>query len=260
MRLTVIKIGGNIIDDSSKLAAFLQEFAMLKGTKILVHGGGKIATEIGKKLGIEPAYIDGRRITDEGTLGLVTMVYGGLINKNIVAELRSLHCNAIGLTGADGGILPAVKRPVTEIDYGFVGDINSESINKGILNNFLNMGLIPVLAPLTFDVDGNMLNTNADTIAQEVAKALSHDWDVHLIYCFEKKGVLMDADNDSTVIANITSKGFRELKENGIVSGGMIPKLENAFEAINSGVKKVIIGHAEDLPALYAENAGTCIL
>jgi acetylglutamate kinase len=260
MRLTVIKVGGNIIDDNAKLSVFLKEFVLLNGVKILVHGGGKIATEIGKKLGIEPSYVNGRRITDKETLDLVTMVYGGLINKKIVAELQSLQCNAIGLTGADGGILPAMKRPVKDIDYGFVGDINSTSINKSVLTHFLKMGLIPVIAPLTYCTDGYMLNTNADTIAQEVAKALSHEWEVQLIYCFEKKGVLAEPDNDNTVIANITAQGFEELKENRIVSGGMIPKLENALEAINSGVKKVIIGHADDLTALYAENAGTCIL
>ncbi len=260
MRLTVVKIGGNIIDDKNKLSGFLEKFSNLEGQKILVHGGGKIATEIGKKLGIEPSYINGRRITDEETLSLVTMVYGGLINKNIVAELQSFNCNAIGLTGADGGILPATMRPVEEVDYGYVGDISSEKINTALLDKFLQMGLVPVFAPLTFNTDGHILNTNADTIAQEVAKALSHDWEVQLIYCFEKNGVLTDADNEDSVISTMTAKGFEELKEKGIVSGGMIPKLENAFEAIKSGVKKVIIGHADVLPGLYSGNAGTCIL
>lgn len=259
MKLTVIKIGGNIIDDDGRLHAFLEEFARLDGRKILVHGGGKVASEIGRKLGVEPVYSDGRRVTDGQTLGIVTMVYGGLINKKIVATLQSFKCNAIGLTGADGNIIPAVKRPVKTIDYGFVGDVNRERVNMEILNAILNAGLVPVFAPLTHDEQGTMLNTNADTIAQEVAKALSKDWDVQLIYCFEKRGVLMDATNDDSVIADVTAADFKELKEKAIISAGMIPKLENAFEAINGGVKKVIIGHAQELQALCEDKAGTTI-
>ena len=259
MQLTVVKIGGNIIDDKGKLSLFLKEFAAVEGYKILVHGGGKIATEIGKQLGIEPNYIDGRRITDAQTLILVTMVYGGLINKNMVAELQAYGCNAIGLTGADGGILPAVKRPVKEIDYGFVGDVNSDNIKGELISKFLHSGLTPVFAPLTHDGRGNLLNTNADTIAQEIAQAMSHFMPVQLIYCFEKKGVLIDTTDDTSAINRITAKDFDELKEKGIISGGMIPKLENAFTAINKGVEKVIIGHADDLAALISGNSGTCI-
>jgi len=259
MKLTIVKIGGNVIDDKDKLLSFLQEFAAIDGAKILVHGGGKIASEIGKKLGIEPNYIDGRRITDEATLSLVTMVYGGLINKNIVARLQSLNCNAIGLTGADGGVLPAVKRPVGDIDYGFVGDVVSEHVKSALILNFIKNGLVPVFAPLTFAAEGMLLNTNADTIAQEIAKALAAHMDVQLIYCFEKKGVLIDANDDNSVINSISIADFTELKEKEIISGGMIPKLENAFSAINFGVKKVIIGHADELNDLITGNAGTCI-
>jgi len=260
VQLTVIKVGGNIIDDDTKLAAFLKSFATLSGAKILVHGGGKIATSIGEKLGIESKYVNGRRITDRETLSLVTMVYGGLINKNIVATLQSLSCNAIGLTGADGNILPAVKRPVKDIDYGFVGDVTNDKVSVTMLSRLLHIGLTPVFAPLTHDTKGNMLNTNADTIAQEVARAMATHMEVQLIYCFEKKGVLADAADDDSVINSITAADFEELKAAGIVSGGMIPKLENAFSAISSGVKKVIIGQAEDLHALYTGDSGTCIL
>jgi acetylglutamate kinase len=260
MQLTVVKIGGNIIDDKDKLTAFLKSFAQLEGAKILVHGGGKIATDIGAKLGIEAQYVNGRRVTDAETLSLVTMVYGGLLNKNIVAGLQAVGCNAIGLTGADGNILPALKRPIKDVDYGFVGDVNSSAVNSALLFKLLEAGLTPVLAPLTHDGNGSMLNTNADTIAQEVAKAMVSSMNVRLIYCFEKKGVLADAADDESVINSVTAADFEELKEQGIVTGGMLPKLENALAAIKSGVKKVIIGQAEELQALYTEEAGTCIL
>jgi acetylglutamate kinase len=260
MLVSVIKIGGNVIDDKSKLSAFLKEFAALEGLKVLVHGGGKIATEIGEKLGIESKYVNGRRITDRVTLDLVTMVYGGLINKNIVAQLQSLGCNAIGLSGADAGILPAVKRPVKEVDYGFVGDIKSEQVNAAAIAKFLRMGLTPVLAPLTHDGAGNMLNTNADTIAQEVAKALAETMSVQLIYCFEKKGVLCDPADETSVINTITVGDLKELTEKEIVSGGMLPKLENALTAVRAGVQRVIIGQAEELQEIYSGNAGTSII
>ncbi len=260
MQLTVVKIGGNIIDNKNKLTAFLSDFAQLAGAKILVHGGGKVATDIGETLGIKPNYVNGRRITDEETLRLVTMVYGGLINKNIVAVLQSLQCNAIGLTGADGNILPAVKRPVKDVDYGFVGDVTSENIHTDTLSQLLAAGLTPVFAPLTHDTHGSILNTNADTIAQEVAKAMAKQMEVQLIYCFEKKGVLSDATDDNSVIKEITAPYFKQLTEAQIVSGGMIPKLENALTAISSGVKKVVIGQAEELHALQAGSAGTSII
>jgi len=257
--LSVIKIGGNVIDDPAKLDTFLKTFASIDGPKILVHGGGKIATDIGRQMGIEPKYADGRRITDAATLHLVTMVYGGLINKQITAQLQALGCNAIGLTGADASIIPAQKRPVKAIDFGFVGDVTSDQINTGILKIMLDAGLTPVLAPLTHDGAGNMLNTNADTIAQEVAKALSSLFTVQLIYCFEKKGVLSDPSNEDSVISRIVATTFEALKSNGTVSGGMIPKLENALAAVSSGVQQVVIGAADDLELLINNQAGTVI-
>lgn len=259
MKLVVIKIGGNIIDDEEQRKRFLQSFAGIDGYKILVHGGGKIATELGKKLGIEPNYVNGRRITDKETLDLVTMVYGGLINKQIVAQLQFIGCNAIGLTGADGAAVPADKRPVKEVDYGYVGDVRSEKVNSGLLKQLLEAGLVPVLAPLTYNGQGGMLNTNADTIAQEIAKAMSGMMEVQLIYCFEKKGVLANADDDESVINKINAQDFEILKADGIVTAGMIPKLENAFAAINYGVRTVTIGHAASLHDLVSGNAGTCI-
>lgn len=260
MELQVIKIGGNIIDDDTKLASFLDIFAAVGGPKILVHGGGKIASAIGLKLGIEPQYYQGRRITDAATLNLVTMVYGGLINKNMVASLQALGCNAMGLTGADGGLIPAMRRPVHEVDFGFVGDVTSEDINAGLIRTLLQYGLVPVFAPLTHDGKGNMLNTNADTVAQEIAKAMAPLMEVQLIYCFEKKGVLIDADDDDSVINSISREDFLELKEKEIITGGMLPKLENALEAVEKGVRKVIIGHADDLIALTTGKAGTWIV
>lgn len=259
MQLTVIKIGGNIIDDRDTLTAFLGRFHAISGYKILVHGGGKIATDIGMKLGITPNYVNGRRITDQQTLDLVTMVYGGLINKNIVAALQSKGCNAIGLSGADGGVLPAVKRPVKDVDYGFVGDVVSENINGALINTLLHAGLVPVFAPLSYTVEGSILNTNADTIAQEITKKMAAFLPVRLIYCFEKNGVLADAADNNSVITAITGPELQGLIEQGIVSGGMIPKLENAFEAIRKGVSQVIIGNADDLQALMEGKAGTCI-
>ena len=259
MQLTVIKIGGNILDDKTSLSAFLEKFRIVSGYKILVHGGGKIATDIGMKLGITPNYVNGRRITDQQTLDLVTMVYGGLINKNIVAALQGIGCNAIGLSGADGGLLPAVKRPVGDIDYGFVGDVVSDNINGALINTLLHAGLVPVFAPLSYTAEGTILNTNADTIAQEIAKKMTGFLPVRLIYCFEKNGVLVDAGDNSSVINRITERDMPELKEQGVVSGGMIPKLENAFEAIRKGVSQVIIGNADDLQALIDGKTGTCI-
>jgi acetylglutamate kinase len=259
-QLTIVKIGGNIIDDEARLTSFLKDFVSVRGHKILVHGGGKVATEIGIRLGIEPQYVNGRRITDAATLEVVTMVYGGLINKRITAQLQSLGCNAIGLTGADANIMPAVKRPVKDVDYGYVGDISSDHVNGVMLKTFLEAGLVPVLAPLTYDADGTMLNTNADTIAQEVAKRLAGITTVQLIYCFEKKGVLADAGDDTSVINGITTADFEMLKADGIISDGMIPKLENAFAAIDAGVIKVSIGHAADLHDIISGAAGTSIL
>jgi acetylglutamate kinase len=253
----IVKIGGNIIDDVQKLNAFLDDFAAIKGRKILVHGGGKVATAIGTQLGLTPRYVDGRRITDKETLLLVTMVYGGLVNKNLVAALQSRDCNAIGLTGADGNLVRAGKRPVKEVDYGYVGDVCSDGVNHSLLSLMLVNGLVPVIAPLTHNGSGDMLNTNADTMSREIASALAATWQVKLVYCFELKGLLQDINDKNSIIPQVDTALFHELKEKGIVSGGMIPKLENALEAASQGVAMVVIGHADDLSELIAGNAGT---
>lgn len=257
--LVVIKIGGNIVDDEQALHSFLESFAALDSRKILIHGGGKIATRIGDSLGIESKYVDGRRITDAATIDLVTMVYGGLINKKIVARLQLHGCNAIGITGADANLIPAQKRAVKEIDYGYVGDVKSAQVDPASWKILLDNNFIPVVAPLTHDGAGHILNTNADTIAQEVAKALSLDYETKLIYSFEKSGVLLDASDDRTVIATINPASFAQLKAEQKIFAGMIPKLDNAFTALNSGVDKVIIGKAENLHSLLNGTAGTTI-
>ncbi len=244
-KLYILKIGGNVIDDPEKLDSFLKSFARIKEAKILVHGGGKIASTISKDLGIVPNMVDGRRITDAQTLKVVTMVYGGLVNKNIVAMLQSQGCNAIGLTGADANVLPAHKRPVKTIDYGFVGDIEEDKVNVKILSSFLENGICPVMAPLTHDGEGNMLNTNADTIASVLAVSLSSNYEVSLIYCFEKAGVLKDVKDESSLIERISAAEYEVLKKDGIINEGMIPKLDNALEALNKGVKSVQIIHAD---------------
>ena len=244
-KLTIIKVGGKIVEEQASLQALLQDFAQLEGHKVLVHGGGRSATQIATKLGIESKMVDGRRITDEETLKVVTMVYAGLVNKNIVAGLQALDVNALGLTGADLNYMRSEKRPVKTIDYGFVGDV--KEVQSEILANLIQQGVVPVLAPLTHDKMGHMLNTNADTIAGEAAKALSKHFDVTLMFCFEKPGVLLDADNDESVIPEITRQLFAEYVTLDIIQGGMIPKLENAYEAIDAGVKKVIITKADCL-------------
>jgi acetylglutamate kinase len=247
--LYVIKIGGNVIDNESALKAFLQSFTQIDGPAILIHGGGKVATSIGNKLGIESKYVDGRRITDDDTIDVVTMVYGGLVNKKIVAALQAMGCNAIGLTGADGNLIPAVKRPVKTIDYGWVGDLDATKINTGLLSSLLNSGTRPVLAPLTHDGKGHILNTNADTIASSIAVALSAMYYVRLIYCFEKKGVLEDVNDEASVIKNITRDKYQQLKNENKLFAGILPKLDNAFAAIDAGVREVLIGDAADLVA-----------
>lgn len=245
-RLFIIKIGGNVLDNPSALKKFLEDFASIKEPKILIHGGGKLATRIGDKLGIESRYVNGRRITDEETLNVVTMVYGGLVNKQLVASLQNLGCHAIGLTGADGNIIKATKRPIKDIDYGYVGDITRESVNSTLLYMFLSQNLVPVFAPLTHE-GGSMLNTNADTIASVVAVAMSKHFDVRLIFCFEKKGVLMDVNADDSVITNLHRQKYSELLSKGVFADGILPKLENAYNAIDAGVKEVLIGDAVDL-------------
>ncbi len=240
-KVRVFKIGGKVIDNEDLLRKFLFDFAKIEGKKILIHGGGKIATSISEKLGIPTQMVNGRRITDKDTIDVVVMVYGGLINKKIVAALQSLGCNAVGLSGADMNVVLAKKRPVVSVDYGFVGDV--EQVNHEILGMLLHNDIIPVLAPLSHDGHGQMLNINADTIAAVAAVGLSRLFEVELFYCFEKAGVLMDQHDDSSVIKKVTPEYFVELTQKGVVSDGMLPKLENSFECIQNGVKKVIICH-----------------
>lgn len=242
-KLTVIKVGGKIVEEETSLQKLLNDFAAIEGPKVLVHGGGRSATKIAAQLGIESKMVNGRRITDADMLKVVTMVYGGLVNKNIVAGLQARGINAIGLTGADMNVILSDKRPVKEIDYGFVGDV--KQVEGERLAALIQSGIIPVMAPLTHDGKGNILNTNADTIAGETAKGLAPYFDVTLIYCFEKKGVLRDETDDNSLIADINRKQFAELVEQGVIQGGMIPKLENAFQAIDAGVKEVIITAAD---------------
>jgi len=253
-KLYVIKIGGNIIDNEEALSKFLNDYASLQAKKILIHGGGKVATDISAGLGIEAKMVDGRRITDAETLKIVTMVYGGLINKRVVAALQARNCNAIGLTGADANIIKSSKRPVKNgIDYGFVGDV--EKVEAQTLATFINAGLYPIIAPLSHDGQGNMLNVNADTMASVTSVALSKIFEVHLIYCFELKGVLENFDDKNSVIAEITPSKYLDLKEKGIISKGMIPKLDNSFDAIQAGVTTVRICHADDLKKIINEQA-----
>jgi acetylglutamate kinase len=260
IELFVIKIGGNIIDDEEKLKAFLRQFAAVQGLKILVHGGGKLATRLADQLGIQQQMVDGRRITDAETLKIVTMVYAGYINKNIVAQLQSLGCNAIGLTGADANLLKANKRVHATIDYGLVGDVDSSAFSAESWKGLLDENLTPVIAPITHNGQGQLLNTNADTIAQEIARGLGKEYKVHLVYSFEKSGVLMDTNDESSVISKITRPHYAALRQKGLIFAGMIPKLDNAFTAIDSGVQKVIIGKAEELDKLIAGHAGTTIV
>lgn len=238
-KLTVIKVGGKIVEEEESLQRLLNDFAAIEGPKVLVHGGGRSATKIAAQLGIESRMVNGRRITDAEMLKVVMMVYGGLVNKNIVAGLQARGVNAVGLTGADMNVILSEKRPVKDIDYGFVGDV--KQVDGKRLAELLQAGIIPVMAPLTHDGKGNILNTNADTIAGETAKGLAPYFDVTLIYCFEKKGVLRDEADDDSVIPAINRQQFAELVEQGVIQGGMIPKLENAFQAIDAGVKEVVI-------------------
>lgn len=250
-KLTVIKVGGKIVEEEATLHKLLDDFAAIGGHKLLVHGGGRSATKLAESLGIESRMVNGRRITDAETLKVVTMVYGGLVNKNIVAGLQACGVNALGLTGADMDAIRSVKRPVKEVDYGFVGDV--KQVNAALLADLICKGIIPVMAPLTHDGEGNMLNTNADTIAGETAKALASLFDVTLVFCFEKRGVLRNENDDDSVIPHITPDEFKQYVAEGVIQGGMIPKLENAFEAIASGVSEVIITSA----AAIGEEGGT---
>ena len=237
--LTIVKVGGAVVEDSARLDSLLSAFAAIDGRKVLVHGGGRRATAIASRLGVESRMVDGRRVTDGAMLEVVTMVYGGLVNKDIVARLQARGINSIGLTGADGGVIISHKRPVKDVDYGFVGDV--DRVDGSRLSSLIEGGFTPVMAPLTHDGHGQMLNTNADTIAAETAKALAERYDVTLMYCFEKPGVMAEPDDDSTLIPVITRQDFRRLKADGTVTGGMLPKLENAFSAIDAGVSRVNI-------------------
>jgi acetylglutamate kinase len=258
-RLFIIKIGGNVLDTPETLERFLRDFASIREPKILIHGGGKIATKIGGLMGIDSKYVNGRRVTDQQTLDLVTMVYGGLVNKQIVSKLQLCGCNAMGISGADGNMIRAVKRPVREIDFGFVGDITPDGVNVALLHFLLKQNIVPVFAPLTH-ADGVMLNTNADTIAAVLAIALSKHFTVRLIYCFEKKGVLKDISKEETVIHHVNENYYQELLHQGALADGILPKLENAFVSIHAGVKEVLIGHADDLiKNTKAETEGTLI-
>lgn len=256
--LFVIKIGGNIIDDETKLLSFLKQYASVPGNKILIHGGGKLATGMAEKLGIPQQMIEGRRITNAETLRIVTMVYAGLINKQIVATLQSNNCNAAGICGADGNAIKAHKRINANTDYGFAGDV--DNINSNLLNALLNLNLSVVIAPITHDKEGQLLNTNADTIAQEIAREMAKLYKVNLIFTFEKNGVLKDINDDTSVISELTWASYKQLKKENKIFDGMIPKLENAFSALEKGVNKVIIGKAENLTALIEGKSGTTII
>ncbi len=254
-KLFVIKIGGNVIDDPGQLNSFLTAFSEIKSKKILVHGGGKIATSIGNKLGIQSKYVDGRRITDDETIDLVTMVYGGLVNKKIVAQLQAKNCNSLGVTGADANLLPAKKRVVKEIDYGWVGDLDDKDISPENWNFFLENGLTPVVAALTHDQQGHVLNTNADTIASVIAVNLAAFYNVELVFCFEKNGVLLDVEDENSVIENINPENYLSLKKTNKLFAGILPKIDNAFDAINKGVNEVFIGNSSQLASLIKGTA-----
>lgn len=256
-KLWIIKIGGNIIDDPEGLSRFLDRFVSLRGRKVLVHGGGKVATRLAADLGIEATLVAGRRITDEAMLQVVTMVYAGLTNKQVVAGLQARKCNALGLSGADGNCITAVKRPVKEIDYGFVGDILPASVDDEAITALIESSFVPVFSAITHDGRGQLLNTNADTIASALAVALSARYDTSLVYCFEKRGVLRDVHDEDSVIPEIKATEFEGLQAAGIVADGMVPKLHNAFDAIAKGVRDVCIGRAEDLHLLHEQQFGT---
>ncbi len=242
-QLSIVKIGGNVINSAEQLDLFLFDFAKLGGLKILVHGGGRKATEMADSLGLQPKMIGGRRITDEANLEIVTMVYAGLLNKNIVAKLQKYDCNALGLSGADANVIKAHKRIIKDIDYGFAGDI--DEVEDQTIMLFLKSGIVPVFSAITHDKQGQLLNTNADTIAAELAKGLSNSFEVQLVYCFEKSGVLKQVDDDDSVIEHIDKNFYEHLKKEGVIAEGMLPKIENCFDALKFGVHKVLIGKPE---------------
>ena len=254
-KITVIKVGGAVVEDEAQLTQLLQDFSAIEGRKVLVHGGGRRATKVAAQLGIETQMVNGRRITDASMLEVVTMVYGGLVNKNVVARLQAQGIDALGLTGADIDVIRSHKRPLKNgVDYGFVGDVDRADGDR--LHTLIEAGIVPVMAPLTHDGMGNILNTNADTIAGETAKALAKHYDVTLVFCFEKKGVLSNPDDDESVIPTITRADFDRYVADGTISGGMIPKIENAFNAIDAGVGRVVITKADSIGL----NFGTVIV
>ena len=239
-KLTIVKVGGAVVEDELQLSQLLKDFSAIEGRKVLVHGGGRKATQTAARLGIETQMVNGRRITDAAMLEVVTMVYGGLVNKNLVARLQANGVNALGLTGADADVIRSHKRPLKDgVDYGFVGDV--DNVAHETLSRLIEAGITPVMAPLTHDGQGNILNTNADTIASETAKSLANEYDVTLIFSFEKKGVLSNPDDDESVIPVITRQDFERYRADGTISGGMLPKIENALKAVDAGVGKVII-------------------
>ncbi len=240
-KLTIVKVGGNVINNAEALEVFLADFSQLQGHKILVHGGGKRATQLASDLGVEAKLIEGRRVTDEATLDIVTMVYAGLLNKNITATLQKFNCNALGLSGADGNSIQAHKRIVKEVDYGFAGDV--DGVNANNIATFIEGGMTPVFCAITHDGNGQLLNTNADTIASTIAVGMSKKYEVSLIYTFEKNGVLTSVDDDNSVITSIDSSMYAQLKEEGVIADGMLPKMENCFDALKQGVAEVIIGN-----------------
>lgn len=248
--ITIIKVGGKIVENDTSLAALLRDFAKVEGRKLLVHGGGRSATQMAERLGIETKMVDGRRVTDAAMLEVVTMVYGGLVNKRIVAGLQAEGVNALGITGADMNAVLADKRPVKTVDYGWVGDV--KQVNAEAVSTIIESGCCPVLAPLTHDGKGHMLNTNADTMAGEMAKALAKTYDVTLMYCFEKAGVLADENDDNSLIPTITPAVLDDLKARGIVTGGMLPKLDNAMACVKAGVATVVITRADHIADPYA--------
>jgi acetylglutamate kinase len=253
-KLTIVKVGGKVVEEPASLNALIADFSTLAGQKLLVHGGGRSATKLSQRLGIEAKMHEGRRITDIETLEVVTMVYAGLVNKNIVASLQARNINALGFSGADLNLIRAVKRPVKDIDYGFVGDV--VAVQTDVASSLIGQGVVPVVSPITHDGHGQLLNTNADTIASELASALAYDFDVHLIYCFEKPGVLENADDDTTLIENLDYALFKQHQETGVINEGMIPKLDNGFAALKRGVKSVRI---TDIKGIVS-NKGTHLL
>ena len=254
--IKVVKIGGNVIDNEAALERFVADFAALEGEKVLVHGGGKLATRLAEKLEIPTTMIDGRRVTDRETLDVVTMVYAGLVNKKVVAKLQALGCNSIGLSGADGGAIRATRRAAKPIDFGFVGDISVEGVNAEFIQSLTARGIVPVFCSIMHDGEGTLLNCNADSVASAVAVALAQVEDTELVFCFEKAGVMMDVDDPDSVIAEIRPQSYKTLLADGVVNKGMLPKIDGAFRALESGVKVVTIKHSADL----CKDSGTKIM